>query len=173
MTNMADTQFTDAIALLKADHRTVEELFEKYESTRGAQAKAKIAQQICLELKIHTMIEEEIFYPAFRGKIEADTLDEAYVEHDGAKALVNEIEAGSPDEDFYDAKVTVLSEEIEHHVHEEEMPSEGMFAQCRKTDVDLVALRDAMMAMKQQLMEQAQGGGLPPAQPRTMKLQMS
>ena len=91
------------------------------------------------------MIEEEIFYPAFRGKIEDDLLDEAYVEHDGAKVLINDIEAGGPDEQFYDAKVKVLSEEIEHHVEEEEKPAEGMFAQCRKTDVDLVALRDAML----------------------------
>lgn len=167
---MADTVFTDAIALLKADHRTVEELFEKYEATNGSQTKAKIAQQICNELKIHTTIEEEIFYPAFRGKIEDDTLDEAYVEHDGAKLLVNEIAAGNPDDPFYDAKVTVLAEEIEHHVHEEEMQSEGMFAQCRKAGVDLVALRDEMLALKQQLMAQAKAAGLPPAEPRTMKL---
>ncbi len=92
------------------------------------------------------MIEEEIFYPAFRGKIEGDTLDEAYVEHDGAKVLINDIEASRPEDDFYDAKVHVLSEEIKHHVKEEEMPSEGMFAQCRKTDVDLVALGEKMWA---------------------------
>ena len=168
---MAEHEFTDAIMLLKADHRKVEELFEKFENAGGSAAKAKIAQQICNELKIHTMIEEEIFYPAFRGKIEDDTLDEAYVEHDGAKVLVNDIPAGSPEDDFYDAKVMVLSEEIKHHVHEEEMPSKGMFAQCRKTDVDLVELRDAMMARKQELMAQAQSGGLPPAQPRAVNLQ--
>lgn len=169
---MADTQkFSDAIALLKADHRKVEELFEQFEKASGSSRKKKIAQQICTELKVHTSIEEEIFYPAFRGKIEDDTLDEAYVEHDGAKVLVNDIAAGSPDDDFYDAKVTVLSEEIKHHVHEEEMPSEGMFAQCRKTDVDLVALRDAMLARKEELMAQEQNGGLPPAQARVVNLQ--
>jgi hypothetical protein len=117
------------------------------------------------------MIEEEIFYPAFRGRIEDDTLDEAYVEHDGAKVLVNDIEAGAPEDDFYDAKVKVLSEEIKHHVHEEEMREEGMFAQCRKTDVDLVALRDAMLARKQELMAQEAAGGLPPAEPRAVNLQ--
>jgi len=163
-------EFTDAIALLKADHRTVEELFEQYEKARGSAAKQKLARQICLELKVHTMIEEEIFYPAFRGKIEDDTLDEAYVEHDGAKVLVNDIEAGSPDDDFYDAKVSVLSEEIDHHVGEEEARGEGMFAQCRKTDVDLVALRDAMMARKQELLAQAKSGGLPPAKPHAVNL---
>jgi hypothetical protein len=163
-------EFTDAIALLKADHRKVEELFEKFESA-GSGKKQAIAHQICVELKVHTSIEEEIFYPAFRGKIEDDTLDEAYVEHDGAKVLINDIEAGSPGDDFYDAKVKVLSEEIKHHVHEEEMPSEGMFAQCRKTDVDLVAMRDAMLARKKDLMAQAQAGKLPPAKPTAVHMQ--
>mgnify|MGYP001545551260 CR=1 FL=1 len=167
---MADTQFTDAIALLKADHRKVEALFEAFESTRASSKKQAIAREICTELKIHTSIEEEIFYPAFRGKIEDDMLDEAYVEHDGAKILINDIEAGSPDDDFYDAKVKVLSEEIKHHVHEEEMPSEGMFAQCRKANVDLVALRDAMMARKEELMAQAKAGGLPVAKPSAVNL---
>ncbi|QUT04243.1 hemerythrin domain-containing protein [Sphingobium phenoxybenzoativorans] len=163
-------EFTDAIALLKADHRKVEELFEKFESASDGKKQA-IAQQICVELKVHTSIEEEIFYPAFRGKIEDDTLDEAYVEHDGAKVLINDIEAGSPGDDFYDAKVKVLSAEIKHHVHEEEMPSEGMFAQCRATDVDLVALRDAMMARKQELLVQAEAGKLPAARPTAVNLQ--
>lgn len=168
---MAEQQFTDAIALLKADHRKVEELFEQFESTSGTGSKQKIAHQICVELKMHTMLEEEIFYPAFEGKIEQDLLDEAYVEHDSAKVLVNDIEAGGPEEDFYDAKVKVLSEEIEHHVKEEEKPAEGIFAQCRKTDVDLVALRDAMAARKEELLAQEKNGGLPPAETRTVNLQ--
>ncbi|WCP13277.1 hypothetical protein sphantq_01696 [Sphingobium sp. AntQ-1] len=162
---MATDTFTDAIALLKADHRKVDELFDQFEATKAATKKQQIARQICTELKIHTSIEEEIFYPAFRGKIEDDTLDEAYVEHDGAKVLINDIEAGSAEDDFYAAKVKVLSEEIKHHVHEEEMPSEGMFAQCRKTDVDLVALRDQMMARKEELIALAESSGLPAAKP--------
>ena len=160
---MARQEFTDAIALLKADHRTVEELFDKFENASGKDRKQKIAEQICTELKIHSMIEEEIFYPALRGKIEDDLLDEAYVEHDGAKVLINDIMAGGAAEEFYDAKVTVLSEEIEHHVEEEEKPSEGMFAQARKAEVDLVALRDQMAARKEELMAQAESDGLPPA----------
>lgn len=155
--------FTDAIALLKADHRTVEELFEQFERATGTARKQKLAHEICTQLKIHTMIEEEIFYPAFRGKIEDDTLDEAYVEHDGAKLLINDIEAGEPKDDFYDAKLKVLSEEVKHHVHEEEMRGEGMFAQCRETDVDLVALRDKLLARKKELMAQAKASGLPAA----------
>lgn len=167
---MAKAEFTDAIALLKADHRKVEDLFEQFEKARSANQKQKLAHEICTELKIHTMIEEEIFYPAFRGKIEDATLDEAYVEHDGAKVLVNDIEAGSPDDDYFDAKVTVLSEEIKHHVREEERASDGMFAQCRKTDVDLVELCDRLMARKQELMEIAKSGGLPPAKPSAVNL---
>ena len=167
---MAEPQFTDAIALLKADHRKVEDLFEKFEAAKSADRKQALAHEICVELKIHTLLEEEIFYPAFRGLIEDDTLDEAYVEHDGAKVLINDIEAGSPGDAFYDAKVKVLSEEIKHHVHEEEMPSEGMFAQCRKTDVDLVALRDAMAARKKELLAQAKADGLPAAKPTAVNL---
>ncbi len=167
---MLEQEFTDAIALLKADHRKVEQLFASFEEARGASRKEKLAREICTELKIHTLLEEEIFYPAFRGKIEDDLLDEAYVEHDGAKVLINDIEAGGPDEDYYDAKVKVLSEEIEHHVGEEEKPAEGMFAQCRKTDVDLVAMRDQMLARKEELMAQAEAGGLPPAKPTAVDL---
>ena len=167
---MSTEKFTDAIAMLKADHRKVEELFEKFESARSGQKQA-IAEQICNELKIHTMIEEEIFYPALRGKIEETTLNEAFVEHDGAKVLVNDIMAGGPDDSFYEAKVKVLSEEIKHHVREEEKPGEGMFAQARGADVDLVALRDQMMARKQELMEQAEGSGLPPAEMRVVHMQ--
>lgn len=167
---MATARFTDAIALLKADHRTVEDLFEQFEKTRSSSKKQKLAHQICTELKIHTMIEEEIFYPAFKGKIEDDMLDEAYVEHDGAKVLINDIEAGSPEDHFYDAKVHVLSEEIKHHVKEEEAPKEGMFAQCRRTDVDLVALRDQMLARKEELMAQAKSAGLPAARPTVVNL---
>jgi len=166
---MTDT-YSDAIALLKADHRKVEELFEKFEATTAPEKKKAIAHEICTELKVHTLIEEEIFYPAFRGKIEDDSLDEAYVEHDGAKVLINDIEAASPRDDFFGAKVKVLSEEIKHHVHEEEMPSEGMFAQCRKADVDLVSLRDRMLARKQELMALAKASGLPNAKPTALNL---
>ncbi|MCF8708953.1 hemerythrin domain-containing protein [Rhizorhapis sp. SPR117] len=167
---MSDSKFTDAIALLKADHRKVETLFEQYEKAGSTSRKQELAKEICTELKVHTSIEEEIFYPAFRGRIENKTLDEAYVEHDGAKVLINDIEAGSPNSDFFDAKVKVLSEEIKHHVHEEEMPKEGMFAQCRKTDVDLADLRNQMEMRKEELLAQAKADGLPPARPSAVNL---
>ncbi|MEP7222938.1 MAG: hemerythrin domain-containing protein [Novosphingobium sp.] len=160
---MQTEEFTDAIAMLKADHRKVEVLFEKFENASDG-SKQDLATQICNELKIHTMLEEEIFYPALDGKIEADLLSEAYVEHDGAKVLINDITASSPDDEFYDAKVKVLSEEIEHHVSEEEANTKGIFAQAREAEVDLVTLRDQMMARKQELMTQVESGGLPDAE---------
>ena len=153
-------EFTDAIALLKADHRKVEDLFEQFEKASGSASKRELAHQICVELKIHTAIEEEIFYPAFRGKIEDDTLDEAYVEHDGAKVLVNDIEAGSPGDDFYDAKVKVLSEQIEHHVEEEEKRMEGMFSQARNAGLDMDSLGDQLRARKEELLAHYKANGL-------------
>jgi hemerythrin superfamily protein len=165
---MADNGKQNAIQLLTADHRTVEELFEKFENAGGDTKKEKLARQICLELKVHAMLEEEIFYPALRGKIDDDDLDEALVEHDGAKVLINEIEAGSGGDDFYEAKVKVLQEQIEHHVKEEEKQSDNLFSQARKTDVDLEALGEQMAARKAELMTLAETQGLPPAVPATM-----
>jgi len=168
---MAKEEFTDAIALLKADHREVEDLFKKFQNASGQDRKWAIAQQICNELKIHSMIEEEIFYPAFEGKIDDDLYHEAYVEHDGAKVLINDIMSSQGNDEFFEAKVTVLCEEIDHHVQEEEKPGEGFFAQARATGADMVELRDRMMARKQELMAQAENGGLPPAQMAAVQLQ--
>ena len=158
----------DATRLLTEDHRKVEELFEQFEKASGDGRKEQLARQICTELKVHSMIEEEIFYPALRGKISDDDLDEAYVEHDGAKVLINEIEAGGADEDFFDAKVKVLQEQIEHHVEEEEKSRGNLFQQARAADVDLAALGERMAARKAELMQLAKSEGLPPAQPATM-----
>ena len=160
---MPEGQDKDATHILAADHREVEDLFAKFENANGEERKREIANKICTELKIHAMIEEEIFYPALKGKIEEDMLKEAYVEHDGAKLLINEIVDGGPGEDFYDAKVKVLQEQIEHHVKEEEKQRDNIFTQARKTDVDLVALGEQMAARKQELKDLAESGGLPPA----------
>ena len=151
----------DAIAMLKADHRKVEEIFEQFEKATSKAKKQQLAEQACLELKVHTVIEEEIFYPACRGKIEDDLVNEAYVEHDSAKLLINEIEAGGPDEEFYDAKVKVLSEMIEHHVEEEEKRVEGMFSQARKAGLDMDGLGERMAEEKERLMASYKAGGTP------------
>jgi hemerythrin HHE cation binding domain-containing protein len=157
----------DAIALLKGDHRKVEELFEKFKKAKDGSTKKSLVQQICTELTVHTMIEEEIFYPACAGKIEEDTSHEAYVEHDSAKVMIAELLGGSEDDEFYDAKVTVLSEEIKHHVHEEEARSEGMFAQARDAGLDMEELGERLQARKQELVAKFKGGELPAPETRS------
>lgn len=162
-----DKSDLDAIAMLKADHRTVEDLFSKFESAKGSSKKQALAEQICMELSVHATIEEEIFYPACKGKIEDDLLNETYVEHDGAKVLIAEILASSPDEEFYEAKVKVLSEQIEHHVGEEEKRSEGIFAQARAAGLDMDELADRMKARKKELMSEFKANGIPAPETRT------
>lgn len=152
----------DAIALLKADHRQVEEWFEQFEKARDDNRKQTLATKICAALKVHTTIEEEIFYPAFLVATEdKDLHHEAQVEHDGAKKLIAEIEASGPDDDYYDAKLKVLSEMIKHHVKEEEQPG-GMFAEARKSEMDLKELGARMAARKLQLEDDSDVDGMPP-----------
>ena len=158
----------DAIALLKADHRLVEQLFAQFEKSKSPSQKTKIARQICMELSIHATIEEEIFYPAVQGEVEDDILNEAYVEHDGAKMLIAEILAGSPEDRFYDAKVTVLSEEIKHHVKEEEQ-RDGMFAQAKAAGVDMKELGQHLAQRKTELKESFTKDGLPTPETRSLK----
>ncbi|MBX9746596.1 MAG: hemerythrin domain-containing protein [Hyphomonadaceae bacterium] len=149
----------DAIKLLKDDHRQVEAWFEEFENTTSGSKKQKLANQICLALRVHTQIEEEIFYPACReAGLEDDMMDEADVEHDGAKKLIEEIEAGKPGDNHWDAKVKVLSEMIKHHVKEEEQ-RDGMFAKAKKADLDLDTLGEELQARKDDLMKQAKKRG--------------
>jgi hemerythrin superfamily protein len=146
------TKPTDAIALLTADHKEVNTMFEQYEKLgdRANAAKKKLADQICAALTVHTTIEEEIFYPALRAasKEAADLLDEAEVEHAGAKDLIAQIEEMDPEDDLYDAKVKVLGEQVEHHVGEEEGE---MFPVAKKAKLDMVALGEEMAARKEEL----------------------
>jgi len=157
----------DAVTLIKEDHRKVEKLFESFEKARDEDRKKALAREICTALTIHAMIEEEIFYPACQGKIEdEDVLDEAYVEHDGAKVLISEI-MSNINARFFEAKVTVLSEMIKHHVKEEEKRSEGLLAQARTAGLDMDALAERLMARKEELMQQFADGHLPPAHTRS------
>jgi hemerythrin superfamily protein len=146
----------DAIGLLKADHRQVEAWFSQFSKSKNRQKKQQLAAHICDALITHTTIEEEIFYPAFiEATGDKDTHHEAVVEHDGAKKLIAEIQAMSPDDDYYDARVTVLSEMIKHHVKEEEQPG-GMFSEAKKSDMDLQALGEQLLARKQELQATAE-----------------
>jgi len=144
----------DAIALLTADHREVSEMFEQFEQLgdRATTSKEKLKDKICKALIAHTTIEEEIFYPAVRAaNVEEgeDMVDEAIVEHAAAKDLIKQLQEMQPDDDLYDAKVKVLSEQIEHHVKEEE---KEMFPKAKKAGLDLLALGQEMAMRKQELM---------------------
>jgi len=147
----------DAIELLTNDHREVKALFKAYDKLVKADGdageKQAIALQICVMLTAHATAEEELFYPAARDVLgeDADLVDEADVEHASAKELIAQIEAGTPDDDLYDAKVKVLGEYIDHHVKEEEGE---MFPKIRKSDLDLDALGEAIAERKAELMEE-------------------
>ena len=149
----------DAISLLKADHREVEGWFEQFDKARSSERKRVLADKICTALKVHTTVEEEIFYPAFLDATQEEDLHhEAAIEHGGAKKLIVDIEASGPEDEYFDARVTVLSEMIKHHVHEEEM-KDGMFAKARQSDMDLDALGEQMAARKAELMSRMAGTG--------------
>jgi hypothetical protein len=150
----------DAIDLLADDHLEVSALFKRYEKLAKKEAPAderrELAQSICDMLKAHTQIEEEIFYPAARSAgIDADMLDEAQIEHASAKDLIAQIEGGNPDDDLYDAKVSVLGEYITHHVVEEHTE---MFPKFRRAGVDLVALRGELEARKMSILPDGADG---------------
>ena len=139
--------------LLKSDHRKVKSLFDEYEKAEGVSRKSALARQICQELVVHTLIEEEIFYPACREKgVESDL---AQVEHDGAKVMIADIVNGSPDDAFYDPKVNVLLKYIKHHVAEEDKPRSGIFASATKAGLDLTALGAKVSSRKQELQSEA------------------
>jgi hemerythrin superfamily protein len=141
----------DAISLLKADHRQVEKWFEEFESARSSSRKQTLATNICNALTVHTEIEEQIFYPAFlQATKDKDVHHEALIEHDGAKKLIAEIEASDPSDDYFDSKVRVLSEMIKHHVKEEEK-SDGMFAEAKKSKMDLADLGRQLSERKRAL----------------------
>jgi hemerythrin superfamily protein len=157
-----------AIQLLKQDHRTVEDLFEEFEQASKSSDKRSIAKEICMELTIHAMIEEEIFYPAVKDVVDEEIYGEAHVEHDGAKVLIAEIMASDPEDEFYDARVKVLSEMIKHHVKEEEQ-RDGMFAQARRGKaVDFDELGEQLRTRKEDLTRLMQRNGIPAPEVRTM-----
>jgi hypothetical protein len=158
---------SDAIALLKADHRKVEGLFKKFERAKGETAKKALAEEICTELSVHSTIEEEIFYPATQGEVDDDLRHESYVEHDGAKVLIAELVASSPENEFYDAKMSALAEQIRHHIREEEKPGKGLFAQARKAGLDMEELGVQLSARKRELLAAIKSEGLPPPETRS------
>ncbi len=153
----------DAIDLLVADHLAAAKCFKQYETLMKKNAPADqrkaLADRVCGMLTVHTRIEEEIFYPAAReAGLDDDMMDEAWVEHDGAKNLIAWIQASKPGDDYYDAKVKVLGDIVEHHVIEEHTE---MFPKCRRSKMDLIGLRARLDARKKELEASAPAGKAP------------
>jgi hemerythrin superfamily protein len=147
----------DACDLLDTDHKNVMKMFKEYEelsnsrARSAAQKKMDLARQICMELTVHTQIEEEIFYPALRAVLkDTDMLDEAAVEHQSAKELITQLEAAGEADDMYDAKVKVLGEYVNHHIKEERGEIFPKARSARK--LDLMAMRDELETRKEELM---------------------
>ena len=144
---------SDAITLLKADHDAVKAAFEEFEKMdhEDEAALEKLVTHVCEELKAHTAVEEEIFYPAVRAAIEDDDLmNEAQVEHDSAKALIEQLEGMDASDPMYPATFKVLCEYVLHHATEEE---DEMFPSARKAEVDLEGLGEQILARKEELTE--------------------
>lgn len=144
----------DAISLLTKDHNNVKELLKNFEQLRKEKAVAnrrrEIALQICNELKVHTQIEEEIFYPGVREFLEDQSMiDEALVEHQSAKSMIKQIESMDAGDELYDASVTVLGEYVKHHINEEERE---LFPEVKSSDADTIALGEELMERKEELM---------------------
>ncbi|HTH80092.1 MAG TPA: hemerythrin domain-containing protein [Ramlibacter sp.] len=156
---MATRAGKDACDLLDTDHKNVQKMFKEYEELAGSRArsasqkKMDLARQICMELTVHTQIEEEIFYPAVRGAVkDTDMLDEATVEHQSAKELIAQLQEASEADDMFDAKVKVLGEYVNHHIKEERSE---MFPKARSArKLDLIAMRDELLMRKEELMSE-------------------
>lgn len=168
----------DALDLLRADHAKVKAMFLEFDSLRGLddedERKAELVDEICYELTIHSMVEEEIFYPSVRAAIDDDELvDEAEIEHAGARELISQLEVMYPGDEHFEATVSVLGEEITHHIEKEES---DMFSAVRAADIDLDDLAERIAARKEELdddlasppadfMPDATGGRRPPRAP--------
>ncbi|PZP87279.1 MAG: hemerythrin HHE cation-binding protein [Azospirillum brasilense] len=139
----------DAILILKKDHDVVDALFDDFKKAESRDEKCRIALEAINELRMHALVEEEIFYPAMRAQgVDKDMLNEADEEHHVAKLLIAELATMDGSEQHFDAKFTVLAENIRHHVKEEE---HDLFPKCRDTEVDMVALGERMLARKDEL----------------------
>lgn len=148
----ADTE-VNALELLEQDHRQVEEWFDQYdELPDGDRRKAELAEKLCLALKVHAQIEEEMFYPQAREATkDKDLLDEAVVEHATVKNLIREIEAMKVGEDLFDAKIRVLGEMVKQHIKEEE---EELFPEVESAKMDVNAIGKELAERKDELMSE-------------------
>lgn len=140
----------DAVAMLKADHKKVSDLFEQFEKSRVATRKKALVAAICMELTVHAQLEEEIFYPAVKAALrDKELVPEATVEHATVKDLIAQVKDGEPDDEAFDAKVKVMSEYVKHHVKEEQ---NEMFPKAKKTRLDMAQLGEQMASRKAELL---------------------
>ena len=154
----ASSRQKDAIQLLKADHREVEKLFRDFQKASGEARQEQLCRKICQALLIHTQIEEELVYPTARDFLKDDQIvDEAYVEHNAAKDLIEQIQGTEVSDDMFEARMQVLQEQIEHHVQEEE---KEFFPKIQKTDMDLKGIGREIAARKKELTAQMRGDGM-------------
>jgi hypothetical protein len=144
-----------AIAILKKDHDTVKEFFDRFEKTESAAEKEKIITQAVEKLKIHAVLEEAIFYPAVRRHVGSEIMNEADEEHHVARVLIAELDRDGRGDDHRDAKFTVLAESMRHHIKEEEGE---MLPNTKGLDLDFEALGQQMLARKAELKRD----GIPP-----------
>jgi hemerythrin superfamily protein len=144
----------DAIAVLRADHKHVSDLFSQFDKARTRARKQTLAQQICRELTVHAQVEEEIFYPAFRlATHDKHLVPEATVEHQTMKDLIAQIEGDGPDGKLFDAKVKVLGEYVKHHVKEEQ---NEIFPKAKSSKLQLETMGDEIRVRKDALMASVQ-----------------
>jgi hemerythrin superfamily protein len=157
----------DAIALLRADHKKVSDLYQQYESTRSPARKKALVATICLELSVHAQVEEEIFYPAVKAALkDKELVPEAQVEHASLKELIAQVKDKEPDGEMFDAKIKVMSEYTKHHVKEEQ---NEMFPKAKATRLDMNELGARIAARKEELMADP---SLMEAPPATQELSM-
>jgi hypothetical protein len=158
------TTTNDAVALLKADHRRIEALFERCREAANEDEKIEFATQIAAVVTVHTLIEEEIFYPGCAEKgVAPATLEQALVEHGGIKLLIEDLLRGIPGDEFYEATITVLREYLQHHIGEEEREGDGIFAKARKAGVDMSAMGQRLSVRREALLMEP-GTFAPPPQ---------
>jgi len=150
-----DNEENDAIAMLKRDHDNVKALFDQFEKAPRKAQKQKIVKQAIEQLRIHSTLEEELFYPAVREQLKNGVMNEADEEHHVAKVLIAELDAMNGDNDHFDAKFTVLAESVRHHIKEEE---NDMLPKARDLKIDFQALGEKMERRKRELKAKA----LPP-----------
>jgi len=153
---------TDALELLSADHDRVQRLFENYTELVTTEAddadKQHVVEEICLLLTVHAHIEDEFFYPAARRVLDdEDVIDEAQIEHDSVRDLIDELLTMKPFDELFDDRVRLLEESVSQHVEEEE---NEIFPRLREAGVDLESLGEQMSTRREDLMaELADGSG--------------